>query len=86
MLILIVKHGVRNKSFRISNTGSRLSFFVFLIGSERRMTEKKKGKKKGAVPAGEEEEKLTKLEKAVAHWLRDQHSRLQEFFCICHCV
>ena len=44
---------------------------IFVILAEK-MNEKKKGKKKGSAPQGEEEEKLTKLEKAVAHWLRDQ--------------
>ncbi len=35
------------------------------------MNEKKRGKKKGGAPQGEEAEKLTKLQKAVAHWLRN---------------
>jgi hypothetical protein len=35
------------------------------------MAEKKKGKKKGVALQGEEDEKLTKLQKKVLHWLRD---------------
>jgi len=35
------------------------------------MAEKKKGKKKGGAVQGEEDEKLTKLQKKVLHWLRD---------------
>jgi hypothetical protein len=35
------------------------------------MAEKKKGKKKGVAVQGEEDEKLTKLQKKVLHWLRD---------------
>jgi hypothetical protein len=35
------------------------------------MSEKKKGKKKGVALQGEEDEKLTKLQKKVLHWLRD---------------
>jgi hypothetical protein len=38
------------------------------------MAEKRKGKKKGGAPPSDEDEKLTKLEKAVAHWLRDWHT------------
>lgn len=53
------------------------------------MSEKKKGKRRGAPAQGEEEEKLTKLQKAVAHWLRKNvpvkktkfsHSHVVEYF------
>lgn len=53
------------------------------------MADKRRGKKKGAAQPTEEDEKLTKLEKAVAHWLRKNvpvkktkfaHSHVVEYF------
>jgi len=44
------------------------------------MAEKKKGKKKGVALQGEEDEKLTKLQKKVLHWLRDCPVQPIKFF------